>query len=141
MKGKFGHIRATYCIHLLQYGLEVSKLLLQRPQHLSCSWFACVKIKMSGTSHRLKYRTAFVVYRFTICKYGRRLHNTPWTVKRDPRTGGLEPQHYGQCSVHQMMYQHKRLQTILRRFLYDTFCTLCSALKNAWHLTSSFRVS
>jgi len=30
---------------------------------------------------------------------------------------------------------------ILRNFHYDTFCTLCSALKNAWYFTSSFRVS
>jgi hypothetical protein len=40
-----------------------------------------------------------------------------------------------------MVYQHKRLQAILRKFRYDIFCTLCSALKNAWHFTSSFRVS
>jgi len=141
MKAKFRHLRATYCIHLQQYVLEVSKLLLQRPQHLSCGWFACVKITMSGTSHRLKYCIAFVVYRFIICKCGRGLHNTPWTDTRDPRTGALEPQQYGQYSVHQMMSQHKRLQTILRRFHYDTFNTLCSAPKNAWHLTSSLRVS
>jgi hypothetical protein len=99
---------------------------------------------MSGTSHRLEFCTAFVVYRFIICKCSRGLHNTSWTGKRDPRTGGgggVEPPQYRQYSVLQMIYQHKRLQTILRRLHYDTFCTLCSALKNAWHFTSSFRVS
>jgi len=141
MKAEFGHLRATYCIHLLQYGLEVSKLLLQRPQNLSCCWFACLKIRKSGTYHRLKYCTAFVVYRFIICKCGRGLHNTPGRDTRDLRTRGLEPQQYGQYCVHQMMYQHKRLQRILRRFHYDTFCTLCSAPKNARHFTSNFRVS
>jgi hypothetical protein len=91
MKAKFRPFRATYCLHLLQYRLEVSKLLLQRPQHLTCGWFACVKITMIGTSHRLKYCTAFVVHRFIICKCGRGLHNTPWTDTRDPRTGGGNP--------------------------------------------------
>jgi hypothetical protein len=131
MKAKFRYLRAAYYLHLLQYRLEMSKLLLQRSQHLSCSWFACVKITMSGTSHRLKYCTDFVVYRFIICKCTRGLHNTPRTDTRDPRTGGLEPQQYGQYSILQMVYQHKRLQTILMKFHYDTSCTLCSALKNA----------